>query len=88
MHTTKEEREQSIADMSDAQAGKLVNYDIEFGFARRLITDIEIKDKRLAAIWEYLNVLVRGKSYIKNDSQERYSWSEIAEWFDEDGEAK
>lgn len=55
---------------------------------RSMMDAIELRDKRMAALWDYLNVLVLGKRYIKNDSQERHSWPEMAEWFDDAGEQK
>lgn len=50
LETTQAERSQCLADMADAEYGTLVGYDIEFGFARSLITDIDILQSRLDII--------------------------------------
>ena len=44
VNTTSEERAQCLADMADAEHGHLKNYDVSFGFVRRLIVDAEIAE--------------------------------------------
>ncbi len=41
LNTTSEERSQCLADMADTEHGHLKNYDVSFGFIRRLIVDAE-----------------------------------------------
>ena len=41
LQTTQDERAQCLADMADTEYGTLKNYDVCFGFIRRLIVDAE-----------------------------------------------
>lgn len=47
--TTPEEIAECLADMADAEYGKLVNFDVSFSLARRLIEDVERLSSELAA---------------------------------------
>lgn len=47
--TTQEERSECLADMADAEHGKLKNFDVSFSLTRRLIEDVERLSSELAA---------------------------------------